>query len=277
MTSPSSSVMSNDPVAFIDSGIGGIPYLLAARAVMPGSRLVYYADNRNFPYGEREVDHVRELVLEATAMLIDLENPRVIVVACNTASVVALESLRERFPIPFVGVVPAIKPAAALAPHRRIGVLATQRTVDDPYVSQLIQRHATHSEVVLVAAGGLVELIERSFGAVSQHDLQAALGGPVQCLRDAEVSAVVLGCTHFIHVRDQIQTMLGDAIRVVDSVDGVVRQTIRVAGRGSGTSAKKPTPFYLSSSEGLAPSYHHLSQLHEFELRDAHARNSAHR
>ncbi|MFW6313684.1 MAG: glutamate racemase [Spirochaetota bacterium] len=269
--------MSSSPVAFIDSGIGGIPYLLATRAAMPGSRLVYFADNRNFPYGERTVEHVRALVLEAAAMLMDLENPRAIVVACNTASVVALEALRERFEIPFIGVVPAIKPAAELARRGRIGVLATQRTVADPYVSQLIQRYAVHSDVVLVAAGGLVELIERSFGAIPPHDLEAALAEPVQQLRAAGVAAVVLGCTHFIHVRDQIEMMLGDAIAVVDSVDGVVRQTVRVAGQDSATPATGPTPIYLSSSAGPAPSYRHLSQIHEFELRDAHARNSAHR
>jgi len=269
--------MSNGPVAFIDSGIGGIPYLLAARAAMPGNRLVYFADNRNFPYGERDVKRVRELVLEATATLIDLENPRAIVVACNTASVVALEALRERFPIPFVGVVPAIKPAAALATRRRIGVLATQRTVADPYVSQLIHRHAAHSEVVLVAAGGLVDLIERSCGSISPNELEAALAEPVQRLKDAGVAVVVLGCTNFIHVRHRIQEMLGDAIRVIDSVDGVVRQIVRVAGEGEPQSRTPPIPIYLSSSERPVPSYHHLSHLHEFELRDANARNSAHR
>jgi len=271
--------MSNGPVGFVDSGIGGIPYLLAARRIMPRDRFVYYADTANFPYGERPVDEVRRIALQAAELLIALEDPRAIVVACNTASVVALDALRARFAIPFVGVVPAIKPAAELAGRGRIGVLATQRTVEEPYLAGLISRFATGSEVHLVAAGGLVDLIERAFGSLGPAEIDAALEEPVGRLVAAGVDAVVLGCTHFIHVRDRIEHLLGPGVLVVDSVEGVVRQTARVAGEpvGERSAPREPTPLYVSGCGPPADSYRHLARTHELELREAHARHGAHR
>jgi glutamate racemase len=283
--------MSSGTIAFLDSGIGGIPYLLATRDALPAPRLAYYADNLNFPYGERSVSELRRLVLEAAERVVSLTEPAVIVVACNTASVVALATLREAFPIPFVGVVPAIKPAASLAAHGRIGVLATSRTVEDEYVSDLITRFAPSAEVILEPAGGLVQIVEERLGSLADDELVAALDEPLRRLRRARVDAVVLGCTHFIHVRPTIERLLGPGIRVVDSVEGVVRQTARVAAAattdgsdgGAGnlasarTSETDPSPLYLSAPDRAGSSYRHLARAHDFELRDAHARHSAHR
>ncbi len=148
-------------IAFLDSGIGGIPYFVRARELLPDFRYVYLADTAHFPYGKQEVNEVRKIVHGAVGALIERFEPEVIVVACNTASVVALDSLRERFDVAFVGVVPAIRPAAKLVGDGTIGVLATERTVNDPYVSRLIKEYAPSANVVLVPAGGLVELVEQ--------------------------------------------------------------------------------------------------------------------
>ncbi len=277
--------MSDRPIAFLDSGIGGVPYLSAAMAASPDDRFVYYADNRNFPYGERSVDEVRELVVEAVERLVELADPRTIVVACNTASVVALDVLRNRFDVPFVGVVPAIKPAATLVGAGRIGVLATARTVEDEYVARLIRTFAPENEVELVAAGGLVELIEQRLGSFSRDELDRALAAPAARLLEREVDAVVLGCTHFIHVRADVERLLGDGAHVVDSVDGVVRQTFRVAGAGGAAGASPPRAgaaphdvrLLLSDASAVPASYRYLARTHGMKLSDAASRHSAHR
>lgn len=227
--------MSKPRVAFLDSGIGGVPYLVATRSLLPDASYCYLADNAHFPYGDRDAESVRRVICDAARILIDSFDPDAIVVACNTASVVALDELRARFPLPFVGVVPAIKPAATFGSGGRIGVLATRRTVEDPYLAHLIRRFAPDREVVLEAAGGLVELVEERFGRFDADELRAALEGPLERLRGARVESVVLGCTHFIHVRSEIEALLGPGVRVVDSVEGVARQTVRVAREAAST------------------------------------------
>lgn len=270
--------MSDGPVAFLDSGLGGVPYLLATRAAAPHDSYVYFADNAYFPYGERSIGDVRERVTTAVERLIELASPRLVVVACNTASVVALATLRARFELPFVGVVPAIKPAAERVGSGRIGVLATARTVGDQYVAGLIRTYAPGNEVVLVAAGGLVELIERRLGSFTTEDLERALTHPLQNLRAVGVDAVVLGCTHFIHVRTHIEGMLGHGAEVIDSVEGVVRQTLRLAGPGRrDPESGSRTRFFLSDLDSAPGSYRHLERSHGFLLCNAHECDRAHR
>jgi glutamate racemase len=125
----SSSEMTPDPIAFLDSGVGGLPYLAHTRRLLPGERYVYVADRENFPYGEKESARIVDAALSLTERLVAREHPRLVVVACNTMSVIALPMLRARFSLPFVGVVPAVKPAASLSRRRRVGVLATRQTV----------------------------------------------------------------------------------------------------------------------------------------------------
>lgn len=213
-------------VVFLDSGVGGLPYMAAYRAASRASRLVYVADRANFPYGEKSADEVSQRIADVVSRVISRIGPAVIVIACNTASVTALAHLRARFCIPFVGVVPAVKPAALVTGNRRIGVLATQRTVDDPYVADLIRRFADGCHVQLVPAPDLIDRIES--GTIDGADLDGILEQPVRSLHAARVDTVVLGCTHFVHIEAAISRALGDGIRVVDSVDGVVRQTSRV-------------------------------------------------
>ncbi|MFW6212573.1 MAG: glutamate racemase, partial [Spirochaetota bacterium] len=218
-------------IAFLDSGIGGIPYFARTRELLPDFRYVYLADTAHFPYGEQGADEVRQIVHGAVASLVDRFDPAVIAIACNTASVVALDSLRERFHVPFVGVVPAIRPAAKLVANGTIGVLATERTVEDPYVSRLIRDFAPDSRVVLVAAGGLVELVEREWPPSLANYGASALAEPFAKLQAEGAEAVVLGCTHFVHLKDELAELLGPGVTLVDSVEGVCNQIRRIAGQ----------------------------------------------
>ncbi len=265
--------MSDRPIGFLDSGVGGVPYLLAARQAAPTRRYVYYADNAGFPYGDRPVGEVRRIVVQAVARLVDIADPALVVIACNTASVVGLDELRRRFDLPFVGVVPAIKPAAEVVRAKRIGVLATSRTVRDPYVSDLIRRFAPASRVELVAADSLVRLIEDRLGTVGDAELRDAVRRPIERLLEAGVEAIVLGCTHFVHVRAIIEAMAGEAVSVVDSVDGVVRQILRLAGPESPSATPAHPRLWLSDPARTGASYRYLVSAHGFDLMDADTRS----
>jgi glutamate racemase len=237
----------DSPIGVVDSGIGGVPYLLKMREQLPNERFVYYADQANFPYGTRAQTEVVRLVDEVVARMVRRYAPKFVVVACNTASVVALESLRKRFDLPFVGVVPAIKPAAAID-RGPIGVLATDRALQDVYVDALIADFAPDHHVVRVAAGETIDLVENRLMTATQEEIEATLQEPMRHLRESEARTVVLGCTHFLHVRHTIAAMLGHGCELVDSLSGVTRQAIRICNQVGCADAHGAT---VDSGEGV--------------------------
>ncbi len=253
------------PVAFIDSGIGGLPYLAAVRRLLPGIRLVYAADRERFPYGDKRPADIVEAVVSLAGRLVEREHPRLIVVACNTASVVALESLRRRFPLPFVGTVPAVKPAAAWTRSRRIGVLATQRTVEGDYLRGLVARFAGGCEVVGLPANDLVAFVENELHRASATERAAHAAAEAARVRDAGVDTVVLGCTHFLHLEAELREAFGPDVTLVDSRDGVARQTARLA--GAVESDRGADAFYLTGPGPFAE--RHLFFARSFGLEPA--------
>lgn len=225
-----------EPVAFLDSGVGGLPYLAHARGFLPGRRFVYVADRENFPYGEKSRSEIVSATLSVAERLIRRENPRLVVVACNTMSVVALADLRARFSVPFVGVVPAVKPAASLSRRRRVGVLATRRTVEGEYLHGLIERHAAGCEVVSLSSAALVEFVEKGLYQAGPEEREKRVQQEVDRFTSRGIDALVLGCTHFLHLEREFRSLL-DARKIVlvDSRDGVSRQAKRVLAAGEAT------------------------------------------
>lgn len=222
-------------VAFYDSGIGGLPYLDGfLDRVSPDSptNVSYFADFAFFPYGEKSVPIVRERILSMISFLIHTENPDLIVLACNTASVVALDALRHRYPTrPFVGVVPAVKPAAAATRSGRLLVLSTSRTAHDPYTDGLVNRFAPHLTVDRLGMPGLVEIVEGSFCHPERTDrIRNAIRSDLLPKMHPDTDVVVLACTHFLHAKKILQDELPPSVTVIDSLNGVVGQTLRLAG-----------------------------------------------
>lgn len=218
--------MDNRPVVFLDSGIGGLPYLIRFRELNPAEHLVYCADTAHFPYGKRSADDVREILLSLAGRVISVFDPKIIVLACNTASVSALAALRQAYGTPFVGVVPAVKPAAGLSKNRTIGIMATDRTVEEAYTDDLIRRFAGDCHILRYADGDIVEFVESRLLDAGGEERDVIIGRAVSALEGADT--VVLACTHFIHLREDIRRAFGPGVEVVDSVEGVVRQTLRV-------------------------------------------------
>lgn len=241
--------MDSRPVAVIDSGIGGLPYLAWLRERLPCETLVYVADRRNFPYGEKTPAQVQAAVAEVAQRLQDECDPKLLVVACNTASVLALEHLRTVFPGPVVGVVPAVKTAATVTRIGRIGVLATQRTIDGGYLEQLLEEFCPGKLVATWAAPDLVALVENDFLQPDPDNKAVLLGSWANTIREQGADTVVLGCTHFLYVTQELSRLLGSGVVLLDSRDGVGRRVIKLL-LERGLEAKSPGESRLYFTSG---------------------------
>jgi glutamate racemase len=214
--------MDKRPLLFLDSGIGGIPYCLDFSLGNPGEPIVYAADRQHFPYGKRGKDDLVSIVLSLVGRLVPLVDPKLVIVACNTASLSALGALRDAFAgLPFVGTVPAVKPAAAGSGKRKIGVLGTERTVEDEYLAGLILKYGNGCDVTALAAPDLVEFVEHRYTGAGAEERREAVLPWVRSFRRAGVDALVLGCTHFLFLRDEFRREAAPDITVYDSVSGI--------------------------------------------------------
>jgi glutamate racemase len=215
----------NAPIGIFDSGVGGLSVAKEIRAYLPAEDLLYFADTANCPYGGRPLEEIRGLSLAVSRELLR-RGAKIIVVACNSASAAALESLRASLDVPVVGLEPALKPAAAATRSGRVGVMATEATLAAERFDRLMENHAQGVQVVPQACPGLVEFVEA--GDVDSGATRAALGEMLRPLRTAGVDAVVLGCTHYPFLRDVVSDVLGPGVRLFDSGAAVARQVERV-------------------------------------------------
>lgn len=238
------------PIGVFDSGVGGLTILKELLRELPEERFIYYGDTGNCPYGVRPVAEIQELSRNAVRFLLD-HGAKIIVVACNTASVSALAYLRQTFDCPFVGVVPAIKPAAALTRTGRVGIAATEASARGDYLRQLIAEHANGAEVLAVGCPRLVLLAEQ--GVLSGPEAEGAIREYISPMLKAGIDTLVLGCTHFPAMRDAFTNVAGPAVTIIDSGAAIARQTRRVlAQRGwlvhDGEPAREPRPLTARDS-----------------------------
>jgi glutamate racemase len=215
--------------AFLDSGTGGIPYMLYLKQKCPEAACVYLADSIHFPYGEKTYEEITADATDAVSLILRTWHPGVVVIACNTISVTALSALRKRFPfVPIVGTVPAIKVAAEISKSRKIGLLATNATIHNPYIERLEHDFAADCTVIARGAPELVSFIEHDFFTATKEERCAAVIPAVSYFAENGCDTIILACTHFLHMADDIQEAAGCRVRVVDSREGVVRQALRV-------------------------------------------------
>ncbi|HPX26277.1 MAG TPA: glutamate racemase [Treponemataceae bacterium] len=225
---------------FIDSGTGGIPYMLYLSEKYPGYSSMYVADTENFPYGEKTHERIIETLTHLIEKILLIVEPKVIVIACNTMSVTALSALRERFSVPFVGTVPAVKLAGKISTNKRIGLLATERTVQESYTDKLISDFAPDCTVYKRGDAGLVSFIEYNYLFSTKEERYKALEGAHQFFSSRNIDTLILACTHFIHLTKEIQELFGSGVAVIDSREGVVKQAIRLI-EGSAVNTDKKT------------------------------------
>mgnify|MGYP003575902105 CR=1 FL=1 len=243
MTAPSAPLPADGRrlVGVFDSGLGGLSVLSAIHKTLPAAPLRYVADSRHAPYGERTDAFITERTLAVGRGLVEA-GAALVVVACNTATTVAVAALRAAWPdVPVVGVEPGLKPAVATSASGRVGVMATPGTLRSTKFTQLLATHRGAAEVVLQPCPGLAGLIEQGdLDAPAMVDLVGAFCAP---LRAARVDTVVLGCTHYAFVRHHIQAAMGPDVTLVDTAWPVARQVARLwGGAPSEPNPSKPTP-----------------------------------
>ncbi|MFA6856044.1 MAG: glutamate racemase [Treponema sp.] len=215
--------------AFLDSGTGGIPYMLYLKHICPGMTCAYLGDTLHFPYGEKTPEQITECASQSVSLIIHKWHPQAVVVACNTISVTALDNLRALFPyVPIVGTVPAIKVAAEVSHNKRIGLLATNATVRHPYIQRLERDFASDCTVFARGDAELVSFIEHDLFTATQAQKFAAVKPAVDYFKVNGCDTIILGCTHFIHMSDIISLAAGKTVQVIDSREGVVRQALKV-------------------------------------------------
>src|SRR5688572_14204349 len=216
----------NLPIGVFDSGVGGISVLRAIREQMPEEPAIYFGDQGHVPYGSRSMEQIQHLSEAITRFLL-AQGAKIIVVACNTASAAALKYLREKFPdIPFVGMEPAVKPAAEHTQTGKVGVLATPATFQGALYASVVERFANGVELLQNTCPGLVQEIER--GNLSGEETRRILEDALLPMLEKNIDTVVLGCTHYPFVIPLIQQIVGANVRVIDPAPAIARQTERL-------------------------------------------------
>jgi glutamate racemase len=241
--------LSGSPIGIFDSGVGGISVLRALRQQMPEESILYFGDQGHIPYGPRPMEQIRRFSEAITKFLL-ARDAKIIVVACNTASAAALSHLREQFPdIQFVGMEPAVKPAAERTQTGKVGVLATPATFQGALYTSVVERFANGVELFQDTCPGLVQQIEQGNldGAETRQILEDALLPMIA----KDIDTVVLGCTHYPFVIPLIQQIAGEKVRVIDPAPAVAKQARRLLGANgtrNASSVKSKLKFYTSGS-----------------------------
>jgi glutamate racemase len=214
------------PIGIFDSGVGGLSVLRAVRRQLPDEVILYFGDQSHVPYGARPSEEIFKFSHAITSLLLNMD-AKLIVVACNTASAVALKDLRKVFPeTPFVGMEPAVKPAAETTQTRVVGVLATPATFQGGLYASVVERFADKVTLLQNTCPGLVQEIEQ--GGLESKMTRKILESALFPMLEKGIDTVVLGCTHYPFVIPLIQEIVGPEVRVIDPAPAVARQVKRV-------------------------------------------------
>jgi glutamate racemase len=236
----------NQPIGIFDSGIGGTSIWQEIHQLLPNEKTIYLADSKNAPYGQKSKQEIIDLSIKNTDFLLQM-NCKLIVVACNTATTNAIQELRAKYTVPFIGIEPAIKPAATNSKTQTIGILATKGTLN----SELFHRATEMFQDIRIieqVGHGLVQLIEG--GQINSIEMKQLLHSYLQPMIDADIDYLVLGCSHYPYLIPQIKKMLPDHIQIIDSGQAVARQTQKVLQEKVGVSNIKNTePIFYSNTD----------------------------
>ncbi len=214
--------MSQNPIGIFDSGLGGLTIYNEIHKLLPLENIIYLADSKNAPYGGKPKEQIIEISVKNTEFLLK-NNCKLIVVACNTASTNAVKYLREHYEVPIIRVQPAIKPAALNSKTKVVGMLATKGTLESELLFETAQRFASGVKVVERVGEGLVDLIEN--GKMESPEMTQLLKKYVEPMLDHNIDQLVLGCTHYPFLTEQIREITGEGVQIVDSGEAIARQT----------------------------------------------------
>ena len=233
----------NNPIGLFDSGMGGLSVWREIRAALPQESLIFFGDGVRCPYGSRSEAEVLQFTVEAADRLI-AEGCKLIVIACNTATAVAIETLRESYPnIPFVGLEPAIKPAALTTKSGIVAVLATKRSLEGKLFLHTSEKYADKVQIIKSVGDGFVEIVER--GEEDTPAAEAAVRAVVEPIIEAGADKIVLGCTHYPFLRKTIEGVIGGRdVEIIDSGSAISRRVLQLLDEHNLRAAEGNTPDY---------------------------------
>lgn len=211
----------NHPIGLFDSGIGGTSIWSAIHDLLPNENTIYLADSKNAPYGQKSKDEIIHLSSKNTELLLDM-NCKIIVVACNTATTNAIKELRSNYDVPFIGIEPAIKPAALHSRTQKIGILATKGTLNSELFYKNVEKFQD-IQIIEQIGYNLVDLIEN--GEINSPEMTRLLQKYLHPMMEQDIDYLVLGCSHYPYLIPQIANILPPHIKIIDSGEAVARQT----------------------------------------------------
>lgn len=214
------------PIGIFDSGVGGLGIFHSITQVLPHQDIVYVADNNSFPFGIKTQEQMHEITKKIVAYLINEHNVKMIVVACNTATVSSIDFLRATFSVPFVGVVPVVKPACEKTKTGKVAIMSTPLTATSPYINNLIQKFAHETHVMSIGCPGLADMVEA--GMVGSTTMAVHLRSLIEPAVKVGADVIGLCSTHYPFIKEQLQTIVGPGILILDSNEPVARQTKKI-------------------------------------------------
>jgi len=237
-------------VGLFDSGVGGLTVWRELVRLLPNERYVYFADSQNAPYGERPTDEIIELARTNTQFLIEA-GAKLVVVACNTATTQAIQYLRKEFPLPFIGIEPAFKPAAQQSKQKKVGILATRGTLNSTLFTQTYEKFGQDIATTIQVGKGLVELIEAN--RIESAEMDKLLREYLSPMIRDGVDHIVLGCTHYPFLREQIQALTPKHVEIVDASKPVALQAqykLEELGKTNISRPTHPDQFFTNGDPG---------------------------
>ncbi len=235
------------PLGIFDSGVGGLCVLREIKKLLPHESIHYFADSINCPYGSKTRQEVLSLSRKNIEFLLKLDC-KLIVIACNTVTAVAIDSFRSEYNIPFVGMEPALKPAALQTKSKKIGILATENTINGRLFKQTLEKHATGLDVYIQPGYGLVELVENK--AQNSDQAQSLLKKYLFPMMDKGVDTIVLGCTHYPFLTEMIKKVTKNRVTIIDPAAAVANQTKKMLIKFDLASNSQNHPLFNFSTTG---------------------------
>lgn len=241
----------NNPIGLFDSGMGGLSVWRVLQRTLANESLIFFGDGARCPYGERKREQVLQFTVEGVERLLE-RGCKLIVIACNTATAVAIEHLRERYPeIPFVGLEPAVKPAALSTQTGVVGVLATRRSLEGELFLRTSARYADRARIIKAVGEGFVEIVERSEEDTPQAEQRVR--SVVEPLIEQGADRIVLGCTHYPFLRHVMERVVGERdVQIIDSSEAVERRVEELLDRYELRAAQDNKPCYEFLTEATA-------------------------
>jgi glutamate racemase len=240
--------LKNNPIGIFDSGVGGLSVWREVQKFLPHENIVYLADSENCPYGSKSEEEIIKLSIQNTNFLLKLKC-KLIIVACNTATAAAISTLRANYTLPFIGMEPAVKPAALNSNTGKIGVLATKGTFEGRLFKETSTKYAQHVDQIIQIGEGLVELVEQ--GLTDSEQSENLLKKHLKPMLDAGVDHIVLGCTHYPFFIPQILKLIPENIQLIDPAPAIaVRTSVILKENGLENEMGEPDYLFYSSGKG---------------------------